>query len=190
MRDCKILASEPRFGKQLVVGRAGLRFNNEHKQSRRFAVEPVRRRQIWQSSDSLKPNEQRTLDMFSGRRHGHSMGFVHNQDLVVAVNNQRLFEASRLLRNFFPIENGHPVPIGRIPLQRGAVAQRDQALRNALAPNARVHLREPRKQVLEYGFGSIIESWEIEARRASLHRRGIIDLHSGSIIAVRVTIRA
>ena len=49
------------------------------------------------------------------------------------------------------------MPVWRMFLQRCPVAKRDQPLGNALSPNSRIHLREARKQVLEYGLRGSIE---------------------------------
>src|SRR5262245_9796710 len=92
MRDCNILPLDPPFGKQPVVVCPCIHFDGEQKQPRRFTVEPVYRLKIWQPCDRLKPDEQRALNILSGRRHWYAMGFVHNQDLVVAVNNQRFLK--------------------------------------------------------------------------------------------------
>src|SRR5437879_3378351 len=77
------------------------------------------------------------------------------------------------------------MPVGRMLLERCAVAQRDQALRNALAPNGRIHLREAHEQVFEYGVRGAVEFRKVEAGCASQHRRSIVVRHSGAIITVR-----
>src|SRR5262249_60877645 len=106
------------------------------------------------------------------------MGFVHNQDLVVAVNDERFLRPGRLRRNFLPIENGDAMPIKRMLLQRRTVAQRDQPPRNPLSPNSRTHLRKSRKQILEYGLRGTVEFGKVEAVPARRSWRYHFDTHS------------
>ena len=81
-----ILSFDARFGKQGMVLRPRLRIDGEQKQSCSFPVEPVYGTECRQSQHSLKSHEQRPFEMVSGGSHGHTVRFVHNDDLVVTID--------------------------------------------------------------------------------------------------------
>src|SRR5215475_15662476 len=113
--------------------RPGTQLNGEQKEPRRIAVEAMHWPEIRQSSASQKPDEQRALVVFAGRRYRHAVGFVNNEDFVVAVDDQRLLERRRFALNLFSIEDRDAVPVRRVLAYGGSVAQSKLALQNARA---------------------------------------------------------
>ena len=101
--------------------------------------------------------------MFSGRRHGHAVGFVDDNDFVVAEDDDRLLKRFRLKWDMLPVVHHEAVPIRGILAHRRSIAERDEALRDSLTPDVGRHLREPLQQVFEDRRRRIIDLRQIKA---------------------------
>src|SRR5262249_45861094 len=67
------------------------------------------------------------------------------------------------------IQDRHAVLVRRVLAYGRSVAQRDLALENARAPDARVHLRKASPERLEYSWRCAVEFWKVDAGRPSFH---------------------
>jgi hypothetical protein len=120
--DRKVLPLDYRIGEEPVVMHPGIRLNGEKENSAGVPVESVHRSESSQPGAPLQADQQRALDMVSGRRYRHPVRLIRDEDLLVAVNDKRFLKRIGLRRHLLPIENGKTMAVGRILPQCRAVA--------------------------------------------------------------------
>ena len=121
----KVLPLDP-LGEKPMVMPPGSGLNGEEDNSSGLSVEPVHRREIGQAGALLQVDQQRALDMFPGRRHRYPVGLVGDENVFIAVNDERLLDQCGFRWNLLPIEDGDAVAVGRILSKRRAIAESDE----------------------------------------------------------------
>ena len=121
----KVLPLDP-LGEKPMVMPPGSRLNREEDKSSGLSVQPVHRREIGQAGALLQLDQQRAPDMFPRRRHRHPVGLVGDENVFIAVNDERLLDRCGFRWNLLPIEDGDAVAVGRILSKRRAIAESDE----------------------------------------------------------------
>jgi hypothetical protein len=107
-------------------------------------------------------DENAALYMIAARCYGHAVRFINHEKVLVPINKAGWLRNRRFSRDFLPVKNDEPVPIGRVGLQHGSVAQRDLTFPDAGLPHCRINLRKSREDILQYRLGRRIDLGKIK----------------------------